>query len=114
MSTAHAVYELGINVARFTTPSAQDIQRACARLHETIVEALLEARDEADIRAIRTRGYGRLDSIFITVMVMNQEMVLLKLDAMERLERECSHAICNVVERSHKWRQALITRHFGN
>ncbi|MFP3556441.1 hypothetical protein SB861_37860 [Paraburkholderia sp. SIMBA_049] len=82
-------------------------------LMNNVREALLEARDDSDVGAIRTRAIRALNGVYSQIPSMTDEFVLLKLSALEEIERESIVGHMNAVIRSNKWRKALINRYFG-
>lgn len=89
------------------------LQADCTKLVERTREALLEARDETDTRWIRDRAIDALSGIFSQVPVMTGEYALIKLDALQEIEREAIVGHMNAMIRTRKWRKALVTRYFG-
>ena len=90
----------------------EQIQKSTDSLLEILREALLEARDITDVQWIRSRTIRRLNDIYSEVPVMKDEYVLLKLSALEEIERESIVGHMGAVTRSNKWRRALVDRYF--
>lgn len=81
-------------------------------LMNNLREALLEARDDSDVGAIRARTVRALNGIYSQIPTMTDEFVLLKLNALEEIEREAIVGHMNALIRGNKWRKALIDRYF--
>jgi phospholipid N-methyltransferase len=84
----------------------------CDRLIERVREALLEARDETDVRWIRDHAIQSLGHIFSGFPMLNQDMALIKLEVLEDLHQECLLGHMQAMVRSRKWRKAMIQRYF--
>jgi hypothetical protein len=82
-------------------------------LINNVREAFLEARDETDVRWIRERAIDALTAIFQHIPVMTGEYALIKLDALQEIEREAIVGHMNAMIRARKWRKALVDRYFG-
>lgn len=102
-------------IFQFPTPPTLigQLRVDCEKLLERTREALLEARDETDVRWIRDAAIRSLKDIFKDVPTFNDPYVLLKLDTLELVDGECAIGHCNALIRTRKWRKALITRYFG-
>ena len=98
-------------------PSPFQLQRemkaACAKLIERTKEALLEARDETDVRWMRDAAIRNLNGIFAIVSLYSTEFALIKLEALEDLEHEFRIGHFAACQRSRKWRRAVVARYFG-
>jgi hypothetical protein len=88
----------------------RELRAKCAKLIERTKEALLEARDETDIRWVRDAAIRGLNEHFSIVSGYNSEFSVLKLEALEDIEHECRLGHIQAMIRSVKWRQALVAR----
>jgi hypothetical protein len=91
----------------------KELQAHCAKLVERTKEALLEARDETDVRWMRDAAIRNLNHLFNTVNLYTSEFALLKLECLEDLEHECRMGHFQACQRSRKWRKAVVDRYFG-
>lgn len=88
------------------------IQREVNRLVEKFREGLLEARDETDVRWLHHHVVQRLNTLFNNFSMLRQDMALIKLEALETIEREFMLGHVAAVQRTIKWRNALVDRYF--